>query len=157
MPRRTRRSALRRCGAALLPWSSTAAPYPGGRRMKGLHILVIGGGIAGLALGRLLGRRHNVRIVEKSESLHTSGTGLMLGINAMQVLQRMNLAGEVKSKGRELDRFVISDHRDRPLSTLQFSKQVRARGLGLYSIHRSRLSEILFQGLAPHTISTPAC
>jgi 2-polyprenyl-6-methoxyphenol hydroxylase-like FAD-dependent oxidoreductase len=119
--------------------------------MKGLHILVIGGGIAGLALGRLLGRRHNVRIVEKAESLHTSGTGLMLGINAMQVLQRMNLAGEVKSKGRELDRFVISDHRDRPLSTLQFSKQVRARGLGLYSIHRSRLSEILFQGLEPHT------
>jgi len=48
--------------------------------MKDLHILVIGAGIAGLALGRLLGR-----------------------------------------------------------------------GLGLYSIHRSRLSEILFQGLEPHT------
>jgi 2-polyprenyl-6-methoxyphenol hydroxylase-like FAD-dependent oxidoreductase len=117
--------------------------------MKKLEILIIGAGIAGLALGRRLAERHSVQIVEKAEALHTSGTGIMLGINAMQVLQQMGLAAGVQSQGRELTGFAISDHRGRTLSKLNFSEEVRTRGLGLYSIHRPRLHELLYDGQGP--------
>lgn len=115
-----------------------------------LRILIIGAGIAGLALGRQLKERHQVEIVEQADALQTSGTGIMLGINAMQILQHMGLAEQVKNQGLKLDNFVISDHKDQPLSQLKFSNKVRAQGLGLYSIHRSRLHQVLFGGLEDH-------
>jgi 2-polyprenyl-6-methoxyphenol hydroxylase-like FAD-dependent oxidoreductase len=119
--------------------------------MKRQRILIVGAGIAGLALARRLMNSHEVDIVERAEQLHTSGTGIMLGINAMQVLQRMGkgLAQQVRSQGRELGGFAIADHRGRPLSTLGFSQEIRAQGLGLYGIHRNRLHELLYEGLAP--------
>jgi 2-polyprenyl-6-methoxyphenol hydroxylase-like FAD-dependent oxidoreductase len=115
--------------------------------MENLRVLIIGAGIAGLALGRQLRDKCEVDIVEQADGLQTSGTGIMLGINAMQILQRMGLAEDIKAQGRKLENFVISDHNDQPLSTLVFSEAVRAQGLGLYSIHRSRMHEVLYQGL----------
>lgn len=118
--------------------------------MRRLEVLIIGAGIAGLTLARLLSTQHKVQVVEKAGALHRSGTGIMLGINAMQVFKQMGqgLAAQVRTQGKELQGFTIANNRGRDLSTLDFSDRIRAQELGLYAIHRTRLHELLFDGLA---------
>lgn len=111
--------------------------------MKGLNILIIGAGIAGLTLQRLLGHEHNTLLIEKAAGLGTSGTGIMLGINGIEILERMGLKDELVEQARLLSAFRISTHDDQTISQFTPGKTSIAKGLQTYAIHRSSLHEIL--------------
>ena len=59
------------------------------------HIAIIGGGIAGLALGIILKKNNiNCVIFEKSKSISEYGAGISISPNGMKVLECMNLKSE---------------------------------------------------------------
>ena len=52
------------------------------------HIIIAGGGIAGLASALALGR-HDALILEQAEAFSSIGAGLQLGPNAVRALQKL--------------------------------------------------------------------
>lgn len=77
-------------------------------------ILIVGGGIAGLALASCLSRRGLAcELVEREPSWTTIGGGITLYPNGMRALAAVGVAAEVESAGRALDRLRILDRTGR--------------------------------------------
>ena len=111
--------------------------------MKNLDILIAGGGIAGLSLCNALGKNHNITLVEKAHQLRSNGTGILLNINAMDVLGKMGLGDEVKKRGTPLVNFSIINTAGKVLSTMTTSTHIQNQGLEMVSINRSELHNAL--------------
>lgn len=70
-----------------------------------VRVLIIGGGIAGLALARALSPRGvDATVVERSAEWPTAGTGVYLPGNATRALDALRLAGAVTGNGARISR-----------------------------------------------------
>lgn len=110
--------------------------------------IIIGGGIAGLACAHAFNQVNiEAKVYETTPILKAVGAGLVLGTNAMQVLNRLNLAQEVIQAGNELKCFEITNHRLKALQTV-FQENTKKR-FGFYgtAIHRAKLHQILVDRL----------
>lgn len=111
-----------------------------------MRVLVVGGGIGGLALGVALGRRGIVAdIVEKRPVYGDEGAGIVLAPNHMAVMNGLGLAGAAAALGHPIEQACITDATGRVLQRAPF----RVEGLPWpgVAIHRSRLQEVLCSGL----------
>ena len=75
------------------------------------RILVVGGGIGGLATGTALSQRgFDVRIVERRPEFRSKGVGLGQPANALRALRAIGVLDDVLEAGFEFDHFRIYDH-----------------------------------------------
>ena len=114
--------------------------------MKIERVLVVGGGIAGLAIAGGL-TRAGIRcvIAERSKTWRPTGAGIILNVNAMAALDKLGLANRVRDRGFRLRKGAITDRNGRNLAQTNFGVLDAEFGPTL-SIHRAELHTALLEG-----------
>ena len=116
--------------------------------MPSLRILIVGGGIAGLALGRALREQGVVpEIIERAASWPTRGTGLYLPGNGVRALGALGLADTVLARAVCMSHQRILDHTGRQLAEIELAELWNRVGLCV-GIARGELHRILLEGAA---------
>ncbi|MEN8161944.1 MAG: FAD-dependent monooxygenase, partial [Myxococcota bacterium] len=111
-------------------------------------VLIVGGGIAGLATAAGLSRAGiPCEIVERAEAWGPVGAGIVLGVNATRVLPGLGAAEAALARGAKLARGAITDARGRTLAATDFSLLEPELGPTV-ALHRAALHAAL-RGAAP--------
>jgi 2-heptyl-3-hydroxy-4(1H)-quinolone synthase len=119
-----------------------------------MRVLVVGGGIGGLALGVALARRGIAfEIVERRSHYGDEGAGIVLGGNVMAAMERLGLADAIRAVGHPVGQAIIADAQGTKLQETSF----RVDGFPpAIAIHRTLLLEVLRGALpAPVRLDTP--
>ncbi|MDX1780763.1 MAG: FAD-dependent monooxygenase [Thalassovita sp.] len=110
----------------------------------GLNILVIGGGIGGLAAARALALRGaSVTLLEQAEAIAEVGAGLQISPNGFAVLDALGLGQDLAARSVRADAISLRDYR---------RGEVLRLDLGLlenrhyHFVHRADLIDILARG-----------
>ena len=104
-----------------------------------LRILVVGAGVAGLALGQALQRRGCLPdIIERNAGWSDAGTGMYLPGNALRALRALGLDAEVAKRGARIETQRFCDHRGRLLSEVNLGSVWSETG-PCVAIHRADL------------------
>jgi FAD-dependent urate hydroxylase len=107
------------------------------------RVLIVGGGIAGLALAPPLARAGAaVEVIERAPAWPREGTGIYLPANAARALRALGLEAPVASRAVEIRHQRFCDHRGR----LLFEIDVGAFWAGVgpcLALHRAALHELL--------------
>jgi FAD-dependent urate hydroxylase len=107
------------------------------------HVLIVGGGIAGLALAPMLKRIGvAVEVIEREPAWRSAGTGIYLPGNAVRALGVLGLEAQVASRAVEIARQRFYDHRGRLLFDVDVAELWRAVGPCL-AVHRAELHTLL--------------
>ena len=107
------------------------------------RVLIVGGGIAGLALAPMLARTGDeVEVVERERAWRPAGTGMYLPGNAARVLRAFGLEAQVASRAVEIARQRFYDHHGRLLCEVDVAELWAAVGPCL-AVHRAELHALL--------------
>jgi FAD-dependent urate hydroxylase len=111
------------------------------------RVLIVGGGIAGLATGRAL-TAHGIEcnVVERASGWSHPGTGMYLPANAVRALGDLGLEGALRDRAIEIGRQRFLDHRGQPLLDVDLATVWGKTGPCLAIEHR-HLHEILRDGV----------
>ncbi|MFF2526374.1 FAD-dependent monooxygenase [Streptomyces liangshanensis] len=111
--------------------------------MKQPRTLVVGAGIAGLALARALRDQGlDADVVERDPDWRTTGAGLYLPANAVRALERLGLGTELARRAHPITRQRMLDHRGRALADFPVSAIWGDVG-GCLAISRADLHDLL--------------
>ena len=114
--------------------------------MDGRRTLIVGGGIAGLALARMLVRIGvTPEVIEREPVWRPAGTGMYLPGNAARGLRRLGLEPQVAGRAVEIPRQRFCDHRGRLLCEVDVAKLWAGVGPCL-AVGRAELHEVLREG-----------
>jgi FAD-dependent urate hydroxylase len=109
------------------------------------RVLIVGGGIAGLALARMLARAGvSLELIEREPAWRPSGTGMYLPGNAARALRALGLEAQVASRAVEIPRQRFHDQRGRRLFEVDVAELWRPVGQCL-AVHRAELHELLVE------------
>jgi 2-polyprenyl-6-methoxyphenol hydroxylase-like FAD-dependent oxidoreductase len=112
------------------------------------RVLIVGGGIAGLALGRALRERGFApEIIERAASWPATGTGLYLPGNGVRALKTLGLADKLLVRAVRISRQRILDHTGRHLTEIDLTKVWKPVG-PCVGVGRSELHRLLLDGAA---------
>jgi 2-polyprenyl-6-methoxyphenol hydroxylase-like FAD-dependent oxidoreductase len=110
------------------------------------RILVVGGGIAGLATARALAHAgFSVEVVERERTWDGPGAGIYLPGNACRALRTLGLERAALERGRVIRQQRFSDHRGRLLVEVDVAKLWDGVGPCL-ALHRADLHAVLING-----------
>jgi 2-polyprenyl-6-methoxyphenol hydroxylase-like FAD-dependent oxidoreductase len=108
-----------------------------------MRVLVVGAGIAGLALARALGQRGlTAEVVERESAWQGRGAGLYLPGNAVRALAELGIGSAVRARANPIARQRILDHRGRLLAEIDVDRYWEGVG-GCVAIQRAALHEVL--------------
>ena len=110
-----------------------------------MRVLIVGAGIAGLALARALrlrGSTDDVLIVERADRWDRSGTGLYLPGNAVRALGELGVGGAVSSLANPIRRQRFLDRRGRVLAEIDVERFWTGVG-GCVALERAALHDVL--------------
>lgn len=111
-----------------------------------MRVVVVGGGVAGLAAARgLLAAGQDVVVLERSSLLRASGGALTLWSNGLRVLDEFGV--DLTGVGREIDSFEAWRSTGRRIWRVDVTSIRRRLGRGAVTIPRFRLVERLAAGL----------
>jgi FAD-dependent urate hydroxylase len=114
--------------------------------MTDKRILVVGAGIAGLAVARTLARANfEVEVVERERAWAETGMGIYLPGNAVRALRMLGLEQPVLDKAAVIPRQRLSDHRGRLLTEVDVAELWDGVGPCL-ALQRADLRSILLDG-----------
>lgn len=112
------------------------------------QVLIVGAGVAGLALARALRRRDiTAEVVERMPEWETSGTGLYLPGNSVRALDELGIWAELAARANPIVRQRFLDHRGRLLADIDVRRYWDGVG-GCVAIRRAALHETLRAGSA---------
>ena len=107
------------------------------------RVLIVGGGIAGLALAPALARTGvDVEVVERERAWRAAGTGMYLPGNAARALRAFGLEAQVAARAVEIARQRFYDHHGRLLCEVDVAELWAAVGPCL-AVHRAELHALL--------------
>jgi 2-polyprenyl-6-methoxyphenol hydroxylase-like FAD-dependent oxidoreductase len=108
-----------------------------------LRILIVGAGVAGLALGRAL-RPHGcfADIIERNAGWNDAGTGMYLPGNALRALRALKLDAEVEKRAARIGTQRFCDYRGRLLSEIDLGSVWGETG-PCVAVHRGHLHAAL--------------
>ncbi len=110
-------------------------------------VLIVGGGIAGLMLGRALHRQgFAVELVERSTAWRAEGGGIMVHANGMRMLRAIGLDGAVERAGARVRRWRFCDDAGEILSESDLEALWGDVGPCI-GIERTRLQQALVVGV----------
>jgi 2-heptyl-3-hydroxy-4(1H)-quinolone synthase len=112
-----------------------------------VKVLIVGGGIGGLAFGAALARRGvTAEIVEKRAAYGDEGAGIVLGPNVMSVMKGLDLHEPIVAAGHPIGMARITDSAGRTLQETEY--RMDDLPLPATAIHRNRLLGVL-KSVAP--------
>lgn len=110
-------------------------------QLRGLEVLVVGGGVAGLAAAAVLAQRGaRVQVLEQASEFREVGAGLQISPNGARVIDALGQGAALRSMGMRSQAVVLRDGRH--------GRQVLRMGLpetgaGFHLIHRADLIDVL--------------
>lgn len=111
-------------------------------------VLIVGGGIGGLAAAVALRQRGvDAHVYEAAPALGEVGAGIWVPPNAMQVLARMGLADELARRGRRIERTELCDAAAGLLEAFDLRRAEARYGFVTIGVHRSRLHALFMERL----------
>ena len=123
--------------------------------MKDLKILIVGGGIAGLSAMRALELQgYSPTLVEKSDTIRSDGTGILLGINAVSILTEMGHKEALENEGLELSTMSALDERGDLIAACDLEYVKSKSGSKTYAIHRESIISMLLNSVDKTKIQT---
>ncbi|MEM6838078.1 MAG: FAD-dependent urate hydroxylase HpxO [Cyanobacteria bacterium P01_C01_bin.120] len=112
--------------------------------MYRLKAVVIGAGMAGLAIGISLRQAgYEVEIYEKTSKIRPAGAGISLWSNGIKVLNRLGLGKEVAAIGGQMNRMEYRTHQDELLNHIDLIPLINEVGQRPYPVSRTDLQEIM--------------
>jgi 2-polyprenyl-6-methoxyphenol hydroxylase-like FAD-dependent oxidoreductase len=124
-------------------------PAVGGAHTEvmGIRVLVVGGGVAGLATARALRLRGvESHVVERSASSNHPGTGVYLPANAVRAIGELGLAGELAARAHPISQQRFLDHRGRSLFEVDLTDFWKEAGTCV-ALGHADLHELLADGV----------
>jgi 2-polyprenyl-6-methoxyphenol hydroxylase-like FAD-dependent oxidoreductase len=115
--------------------------------MHGARILVVGAGLAGLALARALGRAGFVpELIEREAGWEAAGTGMYLPANGVRALGALGLEEAVAARAAPITHQRLLDHHGRLLAEIDLGGLWGDVGACL-ALHRAELHQVLREGV----------
>ena len=116
--------------------------------MRGARILVVGAGLAGLALARALGRAGFApELIEREAGWEAAGTGMYLPANGVRALGALGLEQAVAARAAPITRQRLLDHHGRLLAEIDLDGLWGDVGACL-ALPRADLHQVLRDGVA---------
>ncbi|UXB10080.1 3-hydroxybenzoate 6-monooxygenase [Aeromonas dhakensis] len=110
------------------------------------HVLIAGGGIAGLATALALGQRDiGVTVLERRGAFEEIGAGIQLAPNAFAALDKLGVAGQVLERASSVDALRLVDATlGQTIAELDLSTRFRTRFTYPYAVvHRADIHNVL--------------
>lgn len=108
-----------------------------------VNVLVVGGGIGGLATAAFLRQSgHEVTVLEQAAALRPVGTGIVLHINTVRVLEMLGLSADLEARGSLIRHMRVLDEKGGSLADVDLSEEI-SRGKKTIALHRGDLHELL--------------
>jgi 2-polyprenyl-6-methoxyphenol hydroxylase-like FAD-dependent oxidoreductase len=119
------------------------------------RVLVVGGGIGGLAAAVAL-RRVGLRasVFERAAEIHEVGAGLTIWSNAVKALRQLGLAETVVARGTILERNKTITPQGKVLMEEDIGKLSREAGAPSVVVHRAELQRTLLEALPAEEVHT---
>ena len=116
--------------------------------MERARILVVGAGLAGLAMARTLrGAGFAPELIERADRWDVAGTGMYLPANGVRALRELGLEEAVAARASDIPRQRVLDHRGRVLVDADMHQFWGGIGRCL-ALPRSELHRVLREGVA---------
>ncbi|KAL5482995.1 hypothetical protein ACEPAI_8224 [Sanghuangporus weigelae] len=125
---------------------TTKHPYYGQEAPLRLHILVIGGGLGGLAAAHCLAQAgHEVTIIEAAKRISEVGAGIQVSPNVTRLLERWGLKDRLAEVGVEPESIVFRRYDNGNIVGRSHWGEVmrRRHGAPYYHVHRADLHDLI--------------
>lgn len=110
-----------------------------------LNVLIVGGGIGGLALAGVLARQGaRVDLVEKAPAWRPVGAGIVLGANAVAVLGALGCGARIPELGYRLPTMSVLDAKGDVLQRMDMAAMADEIG-PTFTFHRADLHQLLLE------------
>src|SRR4051794_26415549 len=96
-----------------------------------MKVIIIGGGIGGLTAAIALKQKGiEYEVYEAAPQLKEVGAGIWVPTNAMNVFERLGIAGKIKMAGKQMEEICVGNYKGKIFQTISASEIIPLFGNG---------------------------